>query len=81
MSSTDDTESDHAANDPPLVVAPCEARCAWGPTGRRRFDGLELFRCSGCGAEWVRSEPWTPIDSGGLVPESVAAEAARRDSR
>jgi hypothetical protein len=63
---------------PPLAIAPCRTLCSWGPTGRQR-DGLPLFACSGCGSEWVRSEPWKPIDADGVVPQAVAVEAARAD--
>jgi hypothetical protein len=61
---------------PPLAMAPCRTLCSWGPTGRRRA-GLPLFACSGCGSEWVRSEPWKPADADGVVPDAVLAEAAR----
>jgi hypothetical protein len=63
---------------PPLAMAPCRTLCSWGPTGRLR-GGLPLFACSRCGSEWVRSEAWKPIDADGVVPEPVAAEAARTD--
>jgi len=63
---------------PPLAMAPCRTLCSWGPTGRLR-DGLPLFACSGCGSEWVRSEPWKPIDADGVVPEAVVTEAYRAD--
>jgi hypothetical protein len=63
---------------PPLAMAPCRTLCSWGHTGRLR-GGLPLFACSGCGSEWVRSEAWKPIDADGVVPEPVAAEAARTD--
>jgi hypothetical protein len=61
---------------PPLAMAPCRTLCSWGPTGRLR-GGLPLFACSGCGSEWVRSEPWKPADADGVVPDAVLAEAAR----
>jgi hypothetical protein len=40
------------------------------------LDGERLFVCAGCGSEWVASEPWTPIDWTGAIPEPV--QAARR---
>ena len=64
----------------PLVVESCRTACAWGPTAEHR-RGLRVFACAGCGSEWVRSEPWTPVDADGVVPTPVAAEAARRSPR
>jgi hypothetical protein len=60
-----------------LAQHPCQQVCAWAPTGTRR-DGLPLFRCSGCGSEWVRAQAWTPAAADGQVSPAVAAEAARR---
>jgi transposase-like protein len=60
-----------------LVQAPCRADCDWAETGQQRA-GLPLFRCAGCGSEWVRSEAWTPVQADLTVPAAVAAEAGRR---
>jgi hypothetical protein len=56
----------------PLQIAGCRSLCAWQETGER-LDGEPLFTCEGCGSEWVPSEPWTPIDYTGAVPEPVLA--------
>jgi hypothetical protein len=61
--------------DRPLEIGACRALCAWQASGQR-LGGEELFACSGCGSEWVPSEPWTPVDHSGTVPRQV--EAARR---
>ncbi|MEP7088812.1 MAG: hypothetical protein ABI776_01790 [Nocardioidaceae bacterium] len=58
-----------------LEIAGCRSLCAWAETPER-LDEEPLFACSGCGSEWVPSEPWTPVDYTGLVPAPVAA--ARR---
>lgn len=63
----------------PLRIAGCRSRCGWQDTGDRLAD-QPLFACSGCGSEWVPSEPWTPIDYEGAVPEPVA-EARRTRGR
>ena len=55
----------------PLTIAGCRSLCSWHDTGDR-LDGERLFACAGCGSEWVPSEPWTPIDYEGDVPEPVA---------
>ncbi len=60
-----------------LATNPCQLICDWTATGARR-DGLALFRCAGCGSEWVRTERWTPARADGTVSGEVAAEAARR---
>jgi hypothetical protein len=73
----DDRREQAQEDPPPLVAAPCRTLCSWAPAGRRRA-GLAVFACSGCGSEWVRSEPWTPIDADGVLPEAVAAEARSR---
>ena len=57
----------------PLHLAPCRKVCTWLPTGGS-YDGLRLFACTGCGSEWVRTEPWTPRDWDVTVPEDVRAE-------
>lgn len=58
-----------------LRIAGCRALCGWSSTGDL-LDGEPLFSCSGCGSEWVPSQPWTPVDYTGLVPDPVAG--ARR---
>lgn len=59
-----------------LEIAACRRLCQWEPTDDA-LDGEPLFSCAGCGSEWVRSEPWTPIDCNGLVPDAVQAERRR----
>lgn len=59
----------------PLEIAGCRQLCGWQETGRRLGEE-PLFACSGCGSEWVPSEPWTPVDWTGVVPEPV--QEARR---
>ena len=59
-----------------LVVIACRGLCAWDTTDGRVL-GEPVFACSGCGSEWVASEPWTPIDADGLVPEAVQAARLR----
>ena len=54
-----------------LRVTGCRSLCGWHDTGRQ-LDEEPLFACSGCGSEWVPSEPWTPVDYEGFVPEPVA---------
>jgi hypothetical protein len=60
---------------------PCQSICVWAVTGEVWNDGtgpdLRVFACRGCGSEWVRTEPWTPIDQSGRVPAAVASERAR----
>lgn len=60
---------------------PCQSICVWQQTDEPWFDErageLAVFSCAGCGSEWVRTEPWTPIDATGQVPAAVAAERAR----
>lgn len=63
-----------------LEIAACRSACAWAATGGL-LDGEELFACAGCGSEWVPSEPWTPIDWTGSVPEAVQRARAARDKR
>lgn len=59
-----------------LEIAACRSLCSWEDTGRT-LDDERLFACNGCGSEWVVSEPWTPIDYQGTVPEAVQAERRR----
>ncbi len=70
---------------PPRAVAqwPCRSICAWASMGETWLSPeagiLAVFACTGCGSEWVRTEPWTPIDSTGQVPDAIAAERAAHD--
>ncbi len=68
----------------PLQIQPCQSICVWRATGEmlpdQGGDELRVFACVGCGSEWVRTEAWTPIDSGGAVPSAVAAERDRATS-
>ncbi len=64
-----------------LQTWPCQSVCGWRSTGEvwaapPQEAELAVFKCQGCGSEWVRTEPWTPIDATGVVPEEVAAERA-----
>ena len=61
----------------PLEIRACRAECAWAARDEM-LDGLPLFACTGCGSEWVASEPWTPADRDGVVPEAVQRERGRR---
>ena len=56
-----------------LAVRPCRQLCDWGPTPRRH-DGLPLFACTGCGSQWVRTEPWSPRQADGSWPPGVREE-------
>lgn len=48
-----------------LAIFPCKTLCDWAVvTG-------ELFRCGGCGSEWLPSERWTPRQADGSVPPAV----------
>ncbi len=60
----------------PLRIAPCRTLCRWGPT-RGRVDGQTLFACTGCGSQWVPSEPWTPRQADGSWPPGVREALAR----
>lgn len=61
---------------PQLDSRPCQQLCRWLPTRGESRDGLPLFHCSGCGSEWVRSEPWSPVDVDGGRHPSLQAEVA-----
>lgn len=50
-----------------LAISPCRSLCAWS-----RTDG-QLFRCAGCGSEWLPTERWTPREADGTVPTAVRA--------
>ena len=56
-----------------LAVRACRSLCDWGPT-RRLHDGLPLFACTGCGSQWVRTEPWAPRQADGSWPPGVREE-------
>ncbi|HSE10758.1 MAG TPA: hypothetical protein VLB29_18990 [Nocardioidaceae bacterium] len=62
-----------------LRISACRRLCSWGETPAL-LDGERIFACSGCGSQWVASEPWTPIDHTGVVPAAVqqAAQETRR---
>jgi hypothetical protein len=60
-----------------LRVSACRRLCRWSAT-RGRLGGEQVFACAGCGSQWVASEPWTPIDHTGVVPEPVQEERRRR---
>lgn len=55
---------------PPLKIAACRRLCSWHET-EDVLEGESLFACKGCGSQWVASEPWTPIDHTGEIPEPV----------
>ena len=61
----------------PLEIAPCRKLCDWRDTGDL-LEGERLFACKGCGSEWVPSQPWTPADRAGRVPEAVASARRHR---
>jgi hypothetical protein len=56
-----------------LAISPCRTQCDWRRT-RASCDGLALFACTGCGSQWVRSEPWAPRQADGSWPEGVREE-------
>jgi hypothetical protein len=60
----------------PLEISACRSQCSWQDTGQE-LAGEQLFACAGCGSEWVASQPWTPVDHTGAVPEPVQ-EVRRR---
>ncbi len=68
----------------PLEVWPCQSICVWTRTAELRHEAghgdLPVFACTGCGSEWVRTEPWTPIDAAGIIPYEVNAERSRTRS-
>ena len=66
--------------DTPLEIAACRSLCSWDVTGEMLGEE-PLFVCNGCGSEWVPSEPWTPIDHEGSVPEAVQEAVTRRRGR
>ena len=56
-----------------LAVSPCQTLCDWRRT-RASQDGMPLFACTGCGSQWVRTEPWSPRQADGSWPEGVREE-------
>jgi hypothetical protein len=60
-----------------LHVSACRRLCSWDRT-ERVLEDERVFACAGCGSEWVASEPWTPIDHTGVVPDPVQEERRRR---
>ncbi|RCW38223.1 hypothetical protein DFQ14_1246 [Halopolyspora algeriensis] len=60
-----------------LAVHACRSLCSWHRTPAE-LDGLPLLACRGCGSQWVRSEPWTPIDHTGRIPDEVRTEIEQR---
>ncbi|HEX8497427.1 MAG TPA: hypothetical protein VF661_09560 [Actinomycetales bacterium] len=64
-----------------LAQHPCRAECGWVPDPRRALrprGAPPLFRCTGCGSQWDRTEGWTPSDADGTVSPLVQTEASRR---
>ena len=59
-----------------LRVRPCRSVCDWARTPDR-YDGQPVLACRGCGSQWVRSEPWTPAQADGTVPDVVREERQR----
>ncbi|WP_156860208.1 hypothetical protein [Propionibacterium sp. oral taxon 192] len=59
-----------------LVRNPCQGKCDWRATEQWR-DQNRLFRCEGCGSEWLRTQPWTPANADGQIAEAVLVEKAR----
>ncbi len=57
----------------PLAISPCLTLCDWRSTDQT-YDELPLLACTGCGSQWVRTEPWTPRNADGAVPPAVRAE-------
>jgi hypothetical protein len=60
-----------------LASSPCRQLCEWGPT-RASHDGVPVFACTGCGSQWVRTEPWAPRQADGSWPPGVREELDRR---
>lgn len=56
-----------------LRAFPCQKKCCWRSTGRER-GGERLFACQSCGSEWVRSQPWAPVDADGTRHPDLLAE-------
>jgi len=62
---------------PELRQEPCQKACRWRPTEQDR-SGERLFACTSCGSQWVRSQPWAPIDADGSRHPSLTAELSPR---
>lgn len=62
---------------PPLAANPCRQQCRWRGTDVLR-DGEPVFACTACGSQWVRSQPWAPVDCDGTRAAALAAELALR---
>lgn len=60
-----------------LAAHACRSLCSWHMT-RKELGGLPVLACRGCGSQWVRSEPWTPIDHTGRIPDAVRDELKKR---
>jgi hypothetical protein len=61
----------------PLATHPCRQQCRWRGTDAVR-DGEPVFACTACGSQWVRSQPWAPIDCDGTRDAALQAELALR---
>jgi hypothetical protein len=61
---------------PALARYPCRVQCCWRPTEAVRA-GEQVFACTSCGSEWVRSEPWAPVDVDGSRHPALLAELDR----
>jgi len=61
-----------------LVTNPCRQECRWR-LAERRHDGERLFACTSCGSQWVRSQPWVPIDADGSRHPDLVAEVERHE--
>jgi hypothetical protein len=61
----------------PLARQPCVQQCRWRGTQEWR-GGLRLFRCGACGSEWVRTQPWAPVDADGSRDPELLAELTLR---
>jgi hypothetical protein len=66
-----------------LEQHPCRALCRWRParsaTRTAQATGTPArFACQGCGSEWDRSQPWTPVDRDGATPPAIEAETRLR---
>ena len=59
-----------------LLVRACRSLCDWALTPAR-YDDQPVLACRGCGSQWVRSEPWTPAQADGTVPDAVREERQR----
>jgi hypothetical protein len=62
-----------------LDQRPCRAKCSWSRQHRPTI-ALPIFRCSGCGSQWARTERWTPRNADGTITAEVQQEAALREA-